>query len=66
MTLPKTGFAPGEGVPITAEITNPTNREMVETKAVIAKSITYYASNGRTKVQYLVRRRRALVTWFRF
>ena len=52
VNLPRTGYAPGESIPVNAEIENLSDKEMNKSQAILIQKVAYkgiYSSKSKTK-----------------
>ena len=49
VNLPRTGYAPGETIPVYAEIENLSDKEMNKTQAILIQEVAFHSSRGKTK-----------------
>ena len=49
VNLPRTGFAPGETIPINAEIENLSNKVMTKTQAILIQKVAFHSDDRETK-----------------
>ena len=49
VNLPRTGYAPGESIPVNAEIENLSDKEMNKTQAILIQEVAFHSSRGKTK-----------------
>ena len=49
VNLPRTGYAPGESIPVYAEIENLSDKEMNKTQAILIQEVAFHSSRGKTK-----------------
>ena len=49
VNLPRTGYAPGETIPVYAEIENLSDKEMNKTQAILKQTVEFHSSRGKSK-----------------
>ena len=49
VNLPRTGFAPGETIPVYAEIENLSDKVMNKSQAILIQKVAFHSSRGKTK-----------------
>ena len=49
VNIPRAGYVPGEGIPVSAEIENLSDKTMNKTQAKLIQDIVFYAHGGKRK-----------------